>query len=67
MRMQIFGVKNRLCEILKTKNCVPFEVQNTSSIRLWAKAINNIHTQYFFKKSKESGQKTGTVLNGLSQ
>ena len=27
MRMQIFRVMKPLCTILKTKNCVPFEVQ----------------------------------------
>ena len=31
MRMQIFRVKKHLCKILKTKNCVPFEVQYYSS------------------------------------
>ena len=30
--MQIFRVKKPSCKILKTKNCVPFEVQFTSSI-----------------------------------
>ena len=28
--MQIFRVKKPLCKILKTKNCVPFEVQYTN-------------------------------------
>ena len=32
MRMQIFRVKKPSCKILKTKNCVPFEVQYTSNI-----------------------------------
>ena len=31
MRMQIFSVKKPSCKILKMKNCVPFEVQYTSS------------------------------------
>ena len=31
MHMQIFRVKKPSCKILKTKNCVPFEVQNTRS------------------------------------
>ena len=31
MRMQIFRVKKPSCKILKTKNCVPFEVQYTIS------------------------------------
>ena len=30
MRMHIFRVKKPSCKILKTKNCVPFEVQYTS-------------------------------------
>ena len=30
MRMQIFRVEKPSCKILKTKNCVPFEVQYTS-------------------------------------
>ena len=30
--MQIFRVKKPSCKILKTKNCVPFEVQYTSNI-----------------------------------
>ena len=30
--MQIFRVKKPSCKILKTKNCVPFEVQYTSSL-----------------------------------
>ena len=30
--MQIFSVKKPSCKILKTKNCVPFEVQYTSTI-----------------------------------
>ena len=30
MRMQIFRVKKSSCKILKTKNCVPFEVQYTN-------------------------------------
>ena len=31
MRVQIFRVKKPSCKILKTKNCVPFEVQSYSS------------------------------------
>ena len=31
MRMQTFRVKKPSCKILKTKNCVPFEVQYISS------------------------------------
>ena len=31
MRMQIFRVKKPSSKILKTKNCVPFEVQYTSN------------------------------------
>ena len=32
MRMQNFRVKKPSCKILKTKNCVPFEVQYTSQV-----------------------------------
>ena len=31
MRMQTFSVRLHLCKILKTKDCVPFEVQYTSN------------------------------------
>ena len=32
MRMQTFSVKLHVCKILKTKNCVPFEVQYYSRV-----------------------------------
>ena len=41
MRMQIFRVKKPSRKILKTKNCVPFEVQYYSNIILY------ISTTYF--------------------
>ena len=34
MRMQVFRVMKPSRKILKTKNCVPFEVQYTSNISL---------------------------------
>ena len=37
--MQIFKVKKSSCKILKTKNCVPFEVQYTSSTHFPTKTL----------------------------
>ena len=45
--MQIFRVKNPSCKILKTKNCVPFEVQYTSSENIAFLQIYIILKQYF--------------------
>ena len=38
MRLKIFRVKKPSCKILKTKNCVPFEVQYTSKLSMYAKS-----------------------------
>ena len=52
MRMQIFRVKKCSCKILKTKNCVLFEVQYYSKLGL------SLYTfPYFVYASKqESGE-----------
>ena len=42
MRMQIFRVKKPSCKIFKTKNCVPFEVQYTSS----RNALNQMYMSF---------------------
>ena len=41
MRMQIFRMKKPSCKILKTKNCVPFKVQYTSTV-IWRWKIHNL-------------------------
>ena len=43
--MQIFRVKKPLCKILKTKNCVPFEMQYTSSRKLFVEFAIKTHAQ----------------------
>ena len=48
--MQIFRVKKLSCKILKTENCVPFEVQYTSTL--------SFHYIYEF------GAKFGLLLYG---
>ena len=49
MRMQIFRVKKPICKILKTKNCVPFEVQYTSIYQ----------PQYHYRSPEEFGRILG--------
>ena len=52
--MQVFKVKEHSCKILKTKNCVPFEVQyssNTVSISDYVQQVLKCHILY-----KESGK-----------
>ena len=54
MRMQIFRVKKPLCKILKTKNCVTFEVQYTCS------------DGTSFKRSKKPGSTVNDIAVNLA-
>ena len=50
MRIQTFSVKYFVCKIIKTKNCVPFEVQYYSSCEItYLMFGSNLYLLFYFE------------------